>query len=123
MGIQEIRWLPTGWSGRLKKIYIAKNPADAHLLKGLLEGENIEAEVRGEFLYGVRGEVPITPDTCPSVWVMDDADYDRAMELVSTIPGGEPQNPIEGEAWRCSCGEASEGRFTECWRCGKTRST
>jgi hypothetical protein len=54
---------------------------------------------------------------------MDDADYDRAMELVSTIREGEPQNPLEGEAWRCSCGEENEGQFTECWRCGKTRST
>jgi hypothetical protein len=105
----------------LKKIYTAKNPADAHLLKGLLEGENIEAEVRGEFLYGVRGEVPITPDTCPSVWVMDDATYDRAMELVSSFREGESPNPIEGKAWRCSCGEENESQFTECWSCGKPR--
>ena len=105
----------------MKKVYIAKNFADAHLLKGLLEGENIEAEVRGEFLYGVRGEVPITPDTCPSVWVMDDADYDRAMGLVSTFREGPPPNAIEGEAWRCSCGEENESQFTECWSCGKAR--
>jgi len=106
----------------LKKIYTAKNPADAHLLKGLLEGENIEADVRGEFLYGVRGEVPITPDTCPSVWVMDDADYDRAMELVSTFGEGEPPNRVEGESWRCGCGEENEGQFTECGRWGKAGS-
>ena len=105
----------------MKKVYTARNPADAHLLKGLLEGENIEAEVRGEFLYGVRGEVPITPDTCPSVWVMDDSDYDRAMELVSTFRVGESPIPIEGEAWRCSCGEENESQFTECWSCGKGR--
>ena len=105
----------------MKKVYIAKNPADAHLLKGFFEGENIEAEVRGEFLYGVRGEVPITPDTCPSVWVVDDGDYDRAMELVSTFREGIPPNGIEGEAWRCSCGEENESQFTECWRCGKAR--
>ena len=82
----------------MKKVFIAKNPADAHLLKGLLEGENIEAEVRGEFLYGVRGEVPITQDTCPSVWVMDDADYNRAMELVLSFREGEPSNPIDAGA-------------------------
>jgi hypothetical protein len=105
----------------LKKVYIAKNPADAHLLKGLLEGENIEAEVRGEFLYGVRGEVPITPDTCPSVWVRDDADYDRAVELVSTFREGEPSSPAEGETWRCRCGEENELQFTECWSCGRAR--
>ena len=105
----------------MKKVYIAKNPADAHLLKGLLEGENIEAEVRGEFLYGVRGEVPITPDTCPSVWVMDDSDYDKAMELVSIFREGESTKPIGGEPWRCRCGEENESQFTECWSCGKAR--
>ena len=105
----------------MKKVYIAKNPADAHLLKGLLEGENIGAEVRGEFLYGVRGEVPITPDTCPSVWVMDDADYDRAMELVSTFREVDLSNPIEGKVWCCSCGADNENLFTECWSCGKAR--
>jgi hypothetical protein len=106
----------------MKKVYIAKNPADAHLLKGLLEGENIEVEVRGEFLYGVRGEVPITPDTCPSVWVMDDADYDRAMDLVSSFRQEKPPSPIKGDSWRCSCGEENESQFTECWSCGKARS-
>lgn len=105
----------------MKKVFIAKNPADAHLLKGLLEGENIEAAVRGEFLYGVRGEVPITPETCPSVWVMDDSDYDKAMELVSTFRDGDLTNPIEGKVWRCSCGEENENQFTECWSCGKAR--
>jgi hypothetical protein len=105
----------------LKKVYVAKNPADAHLLKGLFEGENIEAEVRGEFLYGVRGEVPITPDTCPSVWVMDDSDYDKAMELVTTFRDGEPSSPREGGVWRCGCGEENENQFTECWSCGNAR--
>ena len=101
---------------------MAKNPADAHLLKGLLEGENIAAEVHGEFLFGVRGEVPITPDTAPSVWIMDDSEYDRAMELVSTFREGDPANPIEGESWRCGCGEDNESQFTECWSCGKARA-
>ncbi len=105
----------------MKKVYIAKNPADAHLLRGLLEGANIEVEVRGEFLYGVRGEVPITEDTCPSVWVMEDSDYDRAMELVSTFREGEPLIPEGTGSWYCSCGEENENPFTECWSCGKAR--
>ena len=105
----------------MKKVYLAKNLADAHLLKGLLAGDDIEAEVRGEFLYGVRGEIPITQDTCPSVWVTDDADYDRAMGLVSSFREGEPPNPDETGAWRCSCGEENENQFTECWSCGKAR--
>jgi hypothetical protein len=106
----------------LKRVYIAKDPADAHLLKGLLEGATIEVEVRGEFLYGVRGEVPITEDTCPSVWVVEDSDYDQAMELVSTFREGASPIPEEAGAWYCSCGEENENQFTECWSCGRARS-
>lgn len=59
----------------MKKIYTARNPVDAHLLKGALEGEQIEAIVQGDFLWGARGEVPIAPETCPSVWIVNDTDY------------------------------------------------
>ena len=51
-------------------------------MKGILEAGDIQAIVRGEFLWGARGEVPITPETCPSVWVIDDGDYERAMEVI-----------------------------------------
>jgi hypothetical protein len=33
----------------LKRVYIGKDPADAYLFKGLLEGENIPIIVKGEF--------------------------------------------------------------------------
>jgi hypothetical protein len=106
----------------LMKIYDARNPADAHLLKGLLEGENIQAVVRGEYLWGTRGETPLTPETSPSVWVPED-DFERAMELVSAFRSEEDvPEPPQGEEWRCAaCGETNEWRFTECWRCGRTR--
>ena len=104
----------------MKKVYLAQDLSDAHLLKGFLEGEGIEAEVQGESLWKLRGEIPITDDTSPSVWVPD-ADYDRAMELVQTFNVGETSTPIEGKPWRCRCGEENEGQFTECWSCGKSR--
>ena len=105
----------------MKKVYLANDLSDAHLLKGFLEGENIETEVQGEPLWKLRGEIPITQDTCPSVWVINDADYDRAMELVSTFNEGESATPVAGKTWRCRCGEENEGQFTECWSCGKSR--
>lgn len=105
----------------MKKVYVATDPADAYLLKGLLEGENIPAEVRGEYLYGIRGEVPITPDTCPSVWVVDDSDFGRAVELVAAVRERNAPSSEDSGAWRCGCGEENERRFTECWRCGRSR--
>ena len=107
----------------MKQVYVARNPADAHLLKGILEGENIQAVVRGEFLWGARGEVPITPETCPSVWVIDDADYERAVELIEGFRSEETMGDLGKKEWKCNqCGESNEGQFTECWQCGTPRS-
>ena len=80
----------------MKKVYAARNPGDAHLMKGLLEGEGISAVVQGEFLWVVRGEVPITPETAPSVWV-EDSEYERAMELVSAFRSAGPERVNENE--------------------------
>jgi Putative prokaryotic signal transducing protein len=106
----------------MKKVYVATNPINAHLLKGILEGENIEAIVQGEFLWGARGEISITPETSPSVWVVDDADYDHAIELINTFQTGDNDGNLDIIEWKCSkCGEANEGQFSECWQCGTSR--
>jgi len=55
----------------MKQIYVANNPAEAHLVKGMLESHGIHAEVRGEALWGTRGETPVTAETLPTVWVED----------------------------------------------------
>jgi len=106
----------------VKRVYIPKDPVEAHLVKGLLEGEDIKVLVKGEALWSIRGEVPITPETCPSVWVIEDSDYERAIEVLSALPLGEASPPEEGGEWRCGqCGEMNESQFTECWQCGKDR--
>lgn len=99
------------------------NPTDAHLLKGSLESEGIEAVVQGEFLWIARGEVPITADTAPSVWVIDETDYERALEAVKAFQPSEETSSPENENWKCAnCNESNEGQFTECWQCGTPRT-
>jgi hypothetical protein len=106
----------------MKKVYTATNPGNAHLLKGFLEGENILSIVQGDFLWGARGEIPVTPETSPSVWVIDDADYDRAMEIISNFQAEENNGDLEIMEWKCNkCGESNEGQFSECWQCGTSR--
>ena len=106
----------------MKKVYVAKNPADAHLLKALLGGEGIQAEVIGEFLYSCRGEVPISPDSLPSVWVVDDSECEKAEEIIKLYRLAENGAKDNGVEWKCTgCGETNEGLFTECWQCGKSR--
>ncbi len=64
------------------RVYSAGNPVDAHLARGLLEAGGIWAIVQGELLGAARGELPLTPETTPSVWVVDDADAATAVELI-----------------------------------------
>jgi hypothetical protein len=66
----------------MKQVFVAKNPAEAHLVKGLLESRGVGAEVRGEALWGTRGETPLTPETLPTVWVLDDKQAPEALRIV-----------------------------------------
>ncbi len=66
----------------MKQVFVARNPAEAHLVQGMLESRGIRAEVRGEALWGTRGEIPLTPDSLPSVWVLDDLQLPEAIRVV-----------------------------------------
>ena len=105
----------------MTRVYVARHPADAHLFKGILENQGIEALVRSEALFGARGEAPVTFDTLPSVWVMDDDDATRARTLADEYTQGD-QASGPRPTWRCAvCREVIEGQFSECWNCGATR--
>ena len=45
------------------KIFIAKNPAEAHIVCELLKTEQVYCEVRGEGIFGLKGELPFSDDT------------------------------------------------------------
>jgi len=95
---------------------------EAHLVKGLLEANGITAEVHGENLFNVRGEVAATWDTLPTVWVLDDVDTTRALGLLVEYQRRDPPATIRAADWICrACGERIEDQFTECWNCGAER--
>lgn len=107
----------------MKKVFVARHPAEAHLVRGMLEANGIAVLVRGEDLFSVRGEVPVTPDTLPTVWVLDEADASRAMSVLADAAARWTAASLE-PAWTCAaCKEQIEALFTECWRCGATRPT
>lgn len=104
----------------VKQVHIAKHAPEAHLVKGYLESLGIVAVVRGEFLTGGWGELPV--DVC-SVWVEDEAQYERAEQAVREFLSGALAREHRGRDWRCPyCGEHLEGQFTRCWNCGAIRS-
>ena len=101
----------------MRKLYTAENPVEAHLLKGFLESNGIEAMVQGDVLFGGRGEIPLTFDTLPTVWALRPSQYERAELLFS-----EWQNSETQPNWDCrSCGEHVDGDFESCWQCGTMR--
>ena len=103
----------------MKRLHVARHAPEAHVVKGFLESNGIAAVVRGDHLQGGWGELPV--DLC-SVWVTDDAQYERANALLVSFFHGDHAHEFRDQNWRCSkCGEQIEGQFTECWSCGTHR--
>jgi putative signal transducing protein len=98
------------------KVFVAQNPTEAHLLKGLLESNGIATEVRHEALFGVRGEIPFT-EAFPEIWVVNDNQVGEALKMLHDR-SSETSNVEEYQSWRCAiCGEMVEPQFTACWQC------
>ena len=97
----------------MKRVFSTYNLAAAHHAKNLLEVEGIRSVVRNEILSSAMGELP--PAECQvEVWVLREHDAQRAEGILGRKP--------DGESWSCACGEAIEGQFTQCWRCGAYRA-
>lgn len=106
----------------MKKVFIARHPTEAYFVKNLLKLEGIESEVRGEALYGALGELAITADALPSVWICEDILLKQAEKIVSRYVRGLGSPDIIGLVWTCrKCGETLEPQFTTCWKCGTDR--
>ncbi|HEY3246251.1 MAG TPA: DUF2007 domain-containing protein [Phycisphaerae bacterium] len=124
----------------MRRVFSSQNSSEAHLVRGFLEANGIQAVVQGEALSVGHGELPVTPDTWPSVWVIDE-DFDEATALIARSRGRaarshcehcgydltglpQPRCPECGQpfskpsTWTCpTCGEQIEEQFTECWNC------
>jgi hypothetical protein len=102
----------------MKRVYTAKHPTEAHLIRGMLEAEGIQALVKGDQLYGAYGELPILP----TVWILDDALAAQAARIAMEYLQGTAARRHGHDRWTCpKCGETLEGQFTDCWSCGTAR--
>lgn len=100
------------------KIFIATNPTDAHLLCELLKQAGIVCDVRGEGLFGLRGELPLNDDTAPYIWLFHPEQREQALALIEEYI--RPASDSTTKSWRCHyCGEINEAQFALCWQCGK----
>ena len=97
----------------MKKLTSAESLITINHYKNLLAAEGIEAEIRNQFLGSILGEMPFV-EIWPEIWVVNDLDFDRATQLITSVEEESPSAP-----WRCrQCGEENEGQFAACWNCG-----
>ena len=78
----------------MKSIYQAAHGVDAHMVRALLEQAGIPAQVRGEYLQGALGELPVSGMV--AVWVPQ-SDAARARELVLDWERSVPEEDLDDE--------------------------
>ncbi|MBZ9558157.1 MULTISPECIES: DUF2007 domain-containing protein [unclassified Modicisalibacter] len=101
-------------TGACVRVFADTNALRVSHVYNVLVGAGIDCELRNMILGGAAGELP--PGECePAVWVAA-ADHARARALVDEALDGPPR---PRQAWACpACGEALDGVFDTCWRCG-----
>ncbi len=100
----------------MKVLYQAADRVEAQLLKDYLASYHIKTLVQGEYLTGAAGELP--PMIFPVLWVVEDDDYTRGLQLIQHFLNSEDRNP----PWICiGCDERNEGEFHICWNCARPK--
>ena len=96
----------------MKKLTTSESLITINHYKNLLTAEGIPAQIRNEHLGSIVGEMPFV-ETWPELWVINDLDFDRATQLITSVEKEGPTTP-----WKCrKCGEENEGHFAACWNC------
>ena len=102
----------------MRKIYENFDYAKVGHYESILNAEGIPTHVKNLGASIGLGEIPFT-QIYPELWVVNDSDYDRAIELLKPIHELQTQ---EFKDWKCTeCGAEVEGNFGECWNCGTLR--
>jgi len=101
----------------MKVVYTNENSFLVNNIKNIIEAQEIEVFIKNEYAQGAVGEIAAF-DSWPQLWVVNDADYDRAMELVNS-----PLNSEDNIEWHCQgCAEVNDSSFEVCWNCQREKA-
>jgi hypothetical protein len=96
----------------MKLLYTNENRYLVHNIQNLVENSGIAIMLKNEFAAGAAGDL-VPHETWLELWVIHDADYDQAMQLISSSFSGE-----DDAEWLCSnCQEINDASFDFCWNC------
>ena len=98
----------------MKKIYIARDFAQAQLLVGLLEQQMIPALVENYHQSSGLGELAVS---FPEVWIRRQQDETRAKRVLEAFEIAE-KTPLAESICR-HCHEPNPASFDLCWQCGR----
>jgi hypothetical protein len=103
------------------KIFFASSPTEAHIVCELLKSQGISCEVRGEGLFGLKGEIPFTQENDPYIWLFQHSQIDAAKHVIQDFE--QQKRPSTEPIWVCeNCQQENEPQFGACWQCGKISS-
>jgi len=106
----------------MKKVFEAQHHLEAHLVRGLLQADGIDSDVRGESLFTTVEGGTVIPGMRPSVWIFEDDQLDPSLKLIDSYVRGGILAGLEDRPWQCpECGEPHEPQFTACWKCESER--
>jgi hypothetical protein len=96
----------------MKLLYTNENRYLVHNIQNLVENSGIAIMLKNEFAAGAAGDlVPL--ETWLELWVIHDADYDKAIETISSS-----FSDNDDAEWICShCQETNDASFEFCWNC------
>ena len=100
----------------MKRVYRAPSLLQVAHARNVHITAGNRCELRNQYLAGALGDLPMM-ETWPQLFV-EDGDERYALGALAGAA-----TAAVGLPWTCrECSEASEPQFTECWRCGASKT-
>lgn len=100
----------------MRRVYTHENRLFVSNAKNILDNANIANQLKNEYAGGAAGDLaPL--DAWMELWVVDDANYEAALQLVKNAF----DNDLDTD-WHCQqCHENNPSSFTICWQCNASK--
>ena len=107
----------------MKEIFVHADFTRVGICRAILDEAGIPCFIRNESTQNLLAGLP--DSAChPVLCVTDDADAERAAELIRDVVANEDRRVASADEadWPCpQCGETVPGNFGSCWKCEAQR--